>query len=64
MLVTLIALSIHDLRFTIYRPQAEDLRQDERVTAEDREAERRARAFDFGPEPPRITHLIAEQLPK
>jgi MFS family permease/quinol monooxygenase YgiN len=43
---------------------AEHLRQHERVTAEDREAEQRARAFHLGPEPPRITHLIAEQLPK
>ena len=43
---------------------AEHLRQHERVTAEDREAERRAQAFHLGPEPPKITHLIAEQLPK
>jgi hypothetical protein len=43
---------------------AEHLRQHERVTAEDREAEQRARAFHLGPEPPKITHLIAEQLPK
>ena len=42
----------------------EHLRQHERVTAEDREAEQRAQAFHLGPEPPRITHLIAEQLPK
>ena len=35
-----------------------------RVTAEDREVERRAQAFHLGPESPRITHLIAEQLPK
>jgi len=43
---------------------AEHLRQHERVTAEDREAEQRAQAFHLGPQPPRITHLIAEQLPK
>jgi MFS family permease/quinol monooxygenase YgiN len=42
---------------------AEHLRQHERVTAEDREAERRAQAFHVGSQPPRITHLIAEQLP-
>jgi quinol monooxygenase YgiN len=43
---------------------AEHLRQHERVTAEDRAVEERAQAFHVGPEPPRITHLIAEQLPK
>ena len=43
---------------------AEHLRQHERVTAEDREAEERAQAFHLGPERPRITHLIAEELPK
>jgi MFS family permease/quinol monooxygenase YgiN len=43
---------------------AEHLRQHERVTAEDREAEQRSQAFHLGPEPPKITHLIAEQLPK
>ena len=43
---------------------AEHLRQHERVTAEDREAEQRAQAFNLGPQPPKITHLIAEQLPK
>ena len=42
----------------------EHLRQHERVTAEDREAEQRAQAFHLGPESPRVTHLIAEQLPK
>ncbi|HWO01830.1 MAG TPA: MFS transporter [Blastocatellia bacterium] len=39
------------------------LRQHERVTAEDRAVEERALAFHLGPEPPKITHLIAEQLP-
>ena len=34
------------------------LRQHERVTAENREVERRAQAFHLGPEPPKITHLI------
>ena len=43
---------------------AEHLRQHERVTAEDREVERRAWAFHLGSQPPKITHLIAEQLPK
>ena len=43
---------------------ADHLRQHERVTAEDREVEQRAEAFHLGPEPPKITHLIAEQLPK
>jgi len=42
----------------------EHLRQHERVTAEDREAEQRAQAFHLGSESPRVTHLIAEQLPK
>src|SRR5947209_8387415 len=40
------------------------LRQHERVTAENREVEQRAQAFHLGPEPPKITHLIAEQLPE
>jgi hypothetical protein len=43
---------------------ADHLRQHERVTAEDREVEQRAEAFNVGPRPPRITHLIVEQLPK
>ncbi len=42
---------------------AEHLRQHERITAEDREAERRAQAFHVGAQPPKITHLIGEQLP-
>lgn len=42
----------------------EHLRQHERVTAEDREVERRSWAFHLGPEPPKITHLIAEEMPK
>jgi len=42
----------------------EHLRQHERVTAEDREVEQRAQAFHLGSELPRVTHLIAEQLPK
>jgi len=40
------------------------LRQHERVTAENREVEQRAQAFHIGPEPPKITHLIAEEMPK
>jgi MFS family permease/quinol monooxygenase YgiN len=43
---------------------ADHLRQHERVTAESREAEQRAGGFHLGPEPPRITHLIAEEMPK
>src|SRR6266853_2564065 len=39
------------------------LRQHERVTAENREVDQRAQAFHLGPEPPKITHLIAEELP-
>jgi MFS family permease/quinol monooxygenase YgiN len=42
----------------------EHLRQHERVTAEDRAVERRAWAFYLGSEPPKITHLIAEEMPK
>ena len=42
----------------------EHLRQHERVTAEDREVERRAWAFHLGSEPPKVTHLIAEEMPK
>jgi MFS family permease len=40
------------------------LRQHERVTAENREVEQRAQSFHLGPEPPKITHLIAEEMPK
>jgi len=39
------------------------LRQHERVTAEDREVEQHAQSFNLGPQPPKITHLIAEQMP-
>jgi MFS family permease len=42
---------------------ADHLRQHERVTAENREVEERAEAFHLGPKPPKITHLIAEELP-
>jgi MFS family permease len=42
----------------------EHLRQHERITAPDREIERRAQAFHVGNGPPTITHLIAEELPK
>jgi MFS family permease len=38
---------------------AEHLRQHERVTVSDREMEALAQAFHRGPEPPRVTHLIA-----
>jgi len=43
---------------------ADHLRQHERVTAENREVEQRAQAFHLGPEPPKITHLIAEEMPE
>lgn len=42
----------------------EHLRLHERVTAEDREVEQRAWAFHLGSEPPKITHMIAEEMPK
>ena len=42
----------------------EHLRQHERITAEDRKAEERAQAFHVGARPTRITHFIAEELPK
>jgi quinol monooxygenase YgiN len=42
----------------------EHLRQHERITAEDRKAEEHAQAFHVGPDPPKITHFIAEELPK
>jgi MFS family permease len=43
---------------------ADHLRQHERVTAEDREIEKRAQSFNLGSKPGKITHLIAEQMPK
>jgi MFS family permease len=42
----------------------EHLRQHERITAEDRKIEQRVQAFHLGGQPPRTTHLIAEELPK
>ena len=42
----------------------EHLRQHERITAVDRKAEALAQAFHVGARAPRITHLIAEDLPK
>jgi MFS family permease len=41
----------------------EHLRQHERITADDRKIEQRVQAFHLGPQPPRTTHLIAEELP-
>jgi MFS family permease len=38
---------------------AEHLRQHERVTVSDQEMEAPAHAFHLGPEPPKVTHLIA-----
>jgi MFS family permease len=43
---------------------AEHLRQHERVTMADREVESRAHAFHLGPEPPAVSHLIAEHVPR
>jgi MFS family permease len=43
---------------------ADHLRQHERVTEENRAVDLRVQAFHIGPEPPKITHLIAEALPK
>ena len=40
------------------------LRQHERVTAENRAMDQRVQAFHLGPEPPKITHLIGEEMPK
>jgi MFS family permease len=42
----------------------EHLRQHERITAEDRKVEQRVQAFHVGAQPPKTTHLIAEELPK
>ena len=42
----------------------EHLRQHERITAEDRKVEQRVQAFHVGSQPPKTTHLIAEELPK
>jgi MFS family permease len=42
----------------------EHLRQHERITADDRKIEQRVQAFHVGGQPPRTTHLIAEELPK
>ena len=52
------------LEIFVTQSWAEHLRQHERITAEDREAERRAQAFHVGARPPKMTHLIAEQLPE
>jgi hypothetical protein len=40
----------------------EHLRQHERITAEDRRVEQRVQALHVGAEPPKISHLIAEEL--
>jgi MFS family permease/quinol monooxygenase YgiN len=42
----------------------EHLRQHERITAQDRETEQRAQSFHVGPRPPKVTHLIGQELPK
>lgn len=39
------------------------LRQLERLTVTDQAVESRAFAFHLGPEPPRVSHLLAEQVP-
>lgn len=41
----------------------EHLRQHQRITIADREAEERVRAFHLRPEPPRVRHLLGERLP-
>ena len=41
----------------------EHLRQHERITAEDRKVEQRVQAFQVGAQPPKTTHLIAQELP-
>lgn len=41
----------------------EHLRQHERVTAENRAMDQRVQAFHLGPEPPKVTHLIGEEMP-
>jgi len=42
----------------------EHLRQHERITADDRKIEQRVQSFHIGSQPPKTTHLIAEELPK
>jgi MFS family permease len=42
----------------------EHLRQHERITAEDEKVEQRVQAFHVGAQPPKLTHLIAEELPQ
>jgi transmembrane secretion effector len=42
----------------------EHLRQHERITADDRQLEQSVQSFHTGGGPPRITHFIAEELPK
>jgi len=42
----------------------EHLRQHERITVEDGKIEQRVQAFHRGGQPPKTTHLIAEELPK
>ncbi|HJX92788.1 MAG TPA: MFS transporter, partial [Pyrinomonadaceae bacterium] len=41
---------------------ADHLRQHERVTAADRAVEERVEAFHLGPDPPKTTHLVGEEL--
>jgi len=48
----------------VFESWAEHLRQHERVTVEDREVEERVQSFHLGPQPPIVTHFIAEQLPR
>ena len=42
----------------------EHLRQHERITASDRVLQGAALAFHRGPEPPRVTHYVAEPEPR
>ena len=43
---------------------ADHLRQHERVTAENLALDQRVQTFHLGPEPPKVTHLIGEEIPK
>src|SRR2546426_3279145 len=43
---------------------ADHLRQHERVTAENLALDQRVQTFHPGPEPPKVTHLIGEEIPK
>lgn len=54
----------HYIESFIVESWAEHLRQHERMTVEDRQIEAQVRAFHIGDKPPRVSHFIAEPLPK